>query len=285
MIAKALGYYLRHIPRHPGRWRIEAAAMKRAGELRGRLGPTTLQTAHGFRLIVDGNSQTGRVLYLTGHYEPEITALIERLIAPGDLVVDGGAHIGFFTLLSSGRVGATGRVIAFEPSGPTAEVLEKNVRLNGRTNVTIVQAGLSDKTGTGVLAQASASETGQATLRPISDAVSSRAVDLAALDDVLAGKQQRVALVKLDVEGAELRALQGMKRVLARDRPHVIVEVTDTFLRQAGSAAVDLYRFLTGFGYAAHVIDWQGSQQLTSEEAFIQCGEQFNALFTMLAGL
>ena len=278
-MARALGFYLRHTGSHPGRWRLEAAAMKRSGALRGHLPPSVIQTSHGFRMVVDGNSQAGRVLYVTGAYEPEVSGQITRLARPGDLVIDGGAHIGFFTLLASSRVGPTGRVMAFEPSSATAAILRKNVELNGCANVTIVQAALSDASGTAVLAQAATTETGQATLRPMDHAASRTTIRVAALDDVLTDQAQRVALIKLDLEGAELRALRGMARVLERDRPHVIVEVTDEFLKEAGGSADELYRLLTGHGYVAQAIEWDGIHRLDSAETFLRHGPQFNALF------
>lgn len=278
-MARALGYYLRHAGSHPGRWRIETAAMKRSGALRGHLQPVVIQTSHGFRMIVDGNSQAGRVLYVTGTYEPEVSAEITRLAGPGDLVIDGGAHIGFFTLLASFRVGPTGRVMAFEPSSPTAEVLRRNVELNGCTNVAIVQAALSDASGTDVLAHASTTETGQATLRPIEHAAATTTIKVVALDEILTDAKQRVALIKLDLEGMELRALRGMARLLQRDRPHVIVEVTEAFLKQAGGSAHELYCLLADYGYAAQAIEWNGVHRIDSVENFVRYGAQFNALF------
>ena len=233
---------------------------------------------------VDGNSQAGRVLYVTGRYEPDVTAEIKRLAGSGDLVVDGGAHIGFFTLLASFCVGPTGRVMAFEPSSPTAEILRANVRLNACTNVTVVEAALSDTSGSGVLAQKSATETGQATLRSIGDAASRTAIRLATLDELLVDDKRPVALIKLDLEGAEFRALLGMKRVLARDRPALIVEVTDAFLEQAGASAVELYRYLSDLRYVAHVIEWNAVRRIDSADMFLRCGEQFNALFTASPG-
>jgi FkbM family methyltransferase len=284
MTARALGFYLRHTGSHPGRWRLEAAAMKRSGALRGHLQPSVIQTTHGFRMIVDGNSQAGRVLYVTGAYEPDVSRELTRLAGPGDLVIDGGAHIGFFTLLASSRVGPTGRVMAFEPSGATAATLRRNVALNGCGNVTIVQAALGDTSGTAVLAQAATAETGQATLRPIDQVASRTAITVAALDDVLIDEAQRVALIKLDLEGAELRALRGMARVLERDRPHLIVEVTQAFLKEAGGSPGELYRLLTAHGYVAHAIEWNGIHRLDSVETFLRHGQQFNALFTAPAG-
>jgi FkbM family methyltransferase len=284
LVTRALGYYLRHAGEHPGRWRLEAAAMRRSASLKGSLRPTTVRTAHGFRMIVDGNSQAGRVLYLTGRYESEIAAQFARFVKPGDVVVDGGAHIGFFALLASTLVGSAGRVVAFEPSSGTRAILQRNVDLNGRTNITIVPAALGRSAGTAVLAHASAHESGQATVYGTEQSARTETVDVVALDDRIGDDSSRVGLIKMDLEGAELQALHGMRRLIAARRPPIVVEVTDRFLRNAGGSAAELYRYLTGHGYSAHIINWDGVHPAASEHTFLEGGEQFNALFTTAAG-
>jgi FkbM family methyltransferase len=284
VVAGALGYFLRHAGNPPGRWRLVAAAMKQSGALKGHLRPTVVGTAHGFRMIVDGSSQAGRVLYLTGRYEPEITAVFERLVKPGDVVIDGGAHIGFFALLASALVGPSGRVFAFEPARATRMVLEQNVALNGRENVMIVPAALGAAAGRAILSHGSAHESGQATIRGIAGAARTEPVDVVALDDRIGEDAGRVALVKLDLEGAELQALIGMARLILVRRPAIVVEVTDSFLRQTGGSAAALFRHLTGFGYAAHIIRWNGVETAASEAQFREGGKQFNALFTHAGG-
>ena len=84
----------------------------------------------------------GKVLrVLGGTYEPEQTRAFEELVKPGDTVLDVGAHVGYYTLLSSVLVGASGRVFAFEPNPRNYHYLDQHVYLNRCRNVTTVPLG------------------------------------------------------------------------------------------------------------------------------------------------
>src|SRR5579884_2708762 len=86
------------------------------------------------RIEVDVRTRFGYGLYRYGHTDPDAD-LVRRLLQPGDLFVDGGAHIGFFTLAAAARVGPSGRVIAFEPAPATRAALVRNLQLSGFANV------------------------------------------------------------------------------------------------------------------------------------------------------
>ncbi len=275
-----VGEYLRRVPEHPGRWRLERFAMAHARVLRGHLAPRPVGTWVGTRMMVDGNSQVGRMLFVTGRYEPAIAAVIREYLQPGDFFVDGGAHIGFFTVLASGQVGPSGMVMAFEPCDLNAGVLNTNIRLNDCQNVRVRREALSDAPGQVEMSWPSGHDTGQATIRPTSATAWHSLVNTAALQDLLRERQQPVSLIKLDLEGAELRAIVGMREILAADRPPLIVEITDSFLRQYGGSAAELYAFVSGLNYVAYnLLETEALQPLPSETAFLGAGRQFNALF------
>ena len=150
--------------------------------------------------------------------EPEY-ALLSRWVKPGDLVVDGGANVGHYTRELSRLVGPKGRVLAFEPMPPTFEVLTSNC--SGCDNVTLLNAALSSgcklvfmetpqfDDGSANYYQSHVGNTGVSVL--------ALALDSYRLDS-------RVSLVKLDLEGHETEALRGMRSMLARDKPRLIVE-------------------------------------------------------------
>jgi FkbM family methyltransferase len=274
------GEYLRRAPEHPGRWRVETFAMRHARVLTGHLPPRPVSTWVGTRMMVDGDSQAGRMLFVSGRYEPAIAAAICKHLQPGDFFVDGGAHIGFFTVLASRQVGPSGVVLAFEPCDLNAGVLETNIRLNGCQNVRVRREALSDAPGRVEMSWASGHDTGQATIRPTGAAAGRSLVDTAALQDLLRERQQPVSLIKLDLEGAELRAIVGMREILAADRPPLLVEITDSFLRQNGGSAAALYAYVSGLNYVAyHLLETDALQPLPNETAFLGAGDQFNALF------
>lgn len=177
-----------------------------------------------------------RLELLTGRHERETRAQLQRLMLPGQTVLDIGAHVGYYSRLASRLVGKRGRVIAFEPHPRNHAVLRRNV--GARKNVTLLQVALAEEEGTAelydyLMMSASGSLHYDESLRDVQLAqVSERdiapriegqfqpqkyTVRTAAVDDLLAelGVEQ-VHVVKMDIEGAEMGALRGMKATIAR---------------------------------------------------------------------
>jgi FkbM family methyltransferase len=143
--------------------------------------------------------------------ERAIHAALERLLRPGDVFVDAGANIGVYTLLASRLVGQTGRVVAIEMMPDTAELLRRHVAENGCANVEIVERALNGRAGETVTARVPTGQHGQASVANMAEAnraYEERIVRTTTLDDVTRGLQ-RIDILKLDVEGAELMALAG----------------------------------------------------------------------------
>ena len=155
-----------------------------------------------------------------GTYEAAEMAFVLGRLAPGDTFLDVGAHIGYFTLPAAQRVGASGRVIALEPSPASFELLKSNVRLNGFSCVTCLQAAASAHDGTATLTISSQSPMWN-TLRgeALADTnATSIAVDTRSLDNIVADAGwPKIAGIKLDVEGAESEVLQGATDTLMRN--------------------------------------------------------------------
>jgi FkbM family methyltransferase len=175
--------------------------------------------------------------------EPGVYATVMQTLKPGDTFVDAGANIGFYTVVGSGLVGPRGRVIAVEMIPQTAERLREHVRLNDLENVVVVQAALSTEDGRTAIARYSPGKLGQASIvgggGP--EAVAVETTTLAAL---LAGTD-RVALVKMDLEGGEFDALKGAGGALAVIDAIVYERLSDDdrvgpLLRDAGFALTAL---------------------------------------------
>lgn len=275
---RVIGAYLRHAPDHPGRWRLIDPAVRLAPALRAVTNPMVIRVREGFAMQIDGSSQTGRMLYATGEYESETSLLIQRLLRPGDTMLDVGANIGYFTILGARAAGVRGRVVAFEPMPQVRQRLERNIALNRVTNVVVRSEALSDTPGPSTFYAGPADDTGLASLRPL-DGSTQVDVMRARFDDIW-NPSDRVALVKIDVEGAEMAAIGGMTECLKRDAPHVILEVTDGYLRAMGSSADALVAHLLGFGYSAYRIAHGPLVPLRHAGDLNACPPQFNALFT-----
>jgi FkbM family methyltransferase len=272
---EAAALYLRHSPIDHGRWRLLNAALPLLRAEGASMGRRQVRCRHGFRFLADLGDWLGQYVYLTGGYEPPTAAVIHALVEPGDTVLDIGANAGFFTLLAAARVGPRGRVLAFEPLPGVRRDLEANVGLNRFGNVTIHGAAVSDRKATLTLFEGPQGHKGLSSLRPIDMAVQSLAVPAIALDD-LAGEIGPVKLAKIDVEGAELLALVGASKLIARDRPHLVIEFTDEYLRSFGHSAALLAEWLFDHGYAVYRIE---ETRLTRvERPTLPANFQFNAL-------
>jgi len=147
-------------------------------------------------------------------------------VGEGDWVIDVGANIGTYAWVLSNLVGASGRVICFEPVGATFATLAANVRCFTHANVTLVNAALSREVGLVGIVLPEQHGHEAAYFARVEPAGSSQTVLALKLDGVALGDAP-IKLVKIDVEGHELAVLEGMMGLLERHRPHLIVEGTD----------------------------------------------------------
>jgi FkbM family methyltransferase len=193
--------------------------------------------------------------YWTNRYEQhDDVHVFVSLLRPGMVVVDVGANIGMYAMLSARAVAPGGRVFAFEPVPGVYSRLIENLTISGIGNVAPHQLALSDTRGTAPLYLGRNDSMGS-----LYRAQTSAMVEVAteALDDFLEREEvTAVDAVKIDAEGAEMRIIRGMRRLLARsDRPMLLVEHNYNALRAAGSSANELFTAIVGHGYAPHVVE------------------------------
>lgn len=212
------------------------------------------------RLWVDLSDQVIGMPILRDGYEPEVIALALSLVAPGDVAVDVGAHIGYFTMRLADTVGESGHVHAFEPVARNADLLARSIAESRfERRVTLARAAVSDAAGEATLRVGRDTlNTGGAFLGDESqggdDGLNSVRVATVRLDD--AGLRRPVRLIKMDVEGAEPRVVRGALAVLRDDRPCIVSEVhPEQLARVSGSSPAALFADLAALGYAAHAID------------------------------
>lgn len=233
-------------------WRIGASLVRR------RLRPLSAPVVNlGFaRVHADLSSPGGLALYRYGFSSAE-SRLVTRLLRPGDVFVDGGANIGLFSLLAAAAVGPSGRVLACEPGPGTMALLRANFAQNGFAVLETHQVALSDKPGA---AQFVVFEDGSGFASFAPEATGGRVVDVGVttLDELTSAHGDRVALVKLDIEGAEVRALRGARGLLARSAPLLLVEVEPGHLARQGTSVEDLEHLLAPHGYEAYALDPAG---------------------------
>lgn len=192
---------------------------------------------------------------LVGWYEYPTTLWMRRLVRPGMVAVDIGAHIGYFSSLLSRLVGPTGKVLAFEPSPENFPLLLHNISQMGCLNVVPIQAAVSDRPGRPLL-YVSPGHSNHSLVPGYTDSEGTVTVDAVSLDQYCASSAiHQVDLIKIDAEGAEPLILAGMKQLLsATPRLAMIVEVNPNALRSAGSSPQLLLALLAAHGYISRLI-------------------------------
>lgn len=241
-------WYVRHTSPHPGRGILARLAW--------RLHPYEFvhEMAPGVRIKVrlDHEDEVG---YWTNSYErhDEVHVFVS-LLRPGMVVVDGGANIGMYTMLSAQAVRPSGRVFAFEPVPEVYRRLTDNLAISGITNVVPTCLALSDVSGTARFYLGRNDSMGS-----LYRAQTSAVIDVPTetLDGFLERRGvTKVDAVKLDAEGAEMHIVRGMRRLLVRpDRPILFVEHNFGALRAAGSSAEELFTSILQYGYAPHLVE------------------------------
>jgi FkbM family methyltransferase len=192
--------------------------------------------------------------------EPDL-AIVRRLVARDTTAVDLGANIGVYTKALSALTGPLGRVVSVEPVTDTFAILTRNVRSLRMTNVTLVNAAVSDKSEMVSMivpnyesgganfyqAQIVAAEPdpGQTSLH-----VRVRSMTL----DEIASAYERISFVKCDVEGHELKCLRGAASVIANHHPAWLIEVSGS-PDVAGSSAASVFALLEARGYRGWYFD------------------------------
>ena len=211
------------------------------------------------RLQVHGaqDRYISRRLRQEGIWEPYETSLVIELLRPGDVFVDVGANIGYFTVIAASLVGAGGAVFAFEPAADNFALLRQNLRLNDCEDAVIaVQAALAAGEGSGqlFLSEDNAGD------HQVFAAAPGRRQEVIALhhgSDYLRGRVQRLDLLKVDVQGAEYAVMAGLLPLLSElpAPPRIILELTPLSLRQAGSSGRQLVELLASLGQPFFIID------------------------------
>lgn len=193
----------------------------------------------------------GARIALRRSYEPHVVRAMQPFLLPGTTMVDIGANVGYHTLIAASRVGPTGRVIAFEPAVQNCRLLGRSLAANGFAHVVVHQLAAADINGpVGFVMDDS-----NGAIEPGEASPGQCHVQAVRLDSFLAG-EPRLHVVKMDIEGAEGRALRGMRALLARHRPVLFVEFCPAALR--ARSEIEPREFLTALrslGYRLQTID------------------------------
>lgn len=224
-------------------------------------GQTSKLTARRQRITwnLDLDEGIDLAIFLFGSFESDTAAALRRLVKPGSTVLDIGANFGAHTLPLALLVGDKGRVFAFEPTDYAFAKLNTNLDLNPKLKerVTTKQAFLTAETELAVPAAIYSSWplTNVAQLHPkhFGSLQETKGASALILDRFLGENGvERIDLIKMDVDGHEVKVLNGAHKLLSKDRPTIVMELAPYALAETGSSLAELLEILKQFHYSLY---------------------------------
>jgi FkbM family methyltransferase len=210
------------------------------------------------RMLLDTrDSILSYALLKHGIYEPNETDVVSGILQPGDSFVDCGANVGYYTLLAAGLVGARGKVFAFEPDPDNFRLLQQNIaanKLEAFAHAMPIALGMAEAS---ITLHLDAKNHGAHSVVPgnVAEPLGrSLAVRQAPLD-ALSAAWPRVRLIKIDAQGAEPDIVAGASKLLARDKPAILVEWWPWGLRHRPDGSRGLAESLADHGYKAALVN------------------------------
>lgn len=219
-------------------------------------------TVYGQRIYVNARDIVGRYIHYFGVWEPSISHWMSTRLHHGDVVVDVGANVGYYSLLSSLFVGATGRVVAVEPLPDLFSMLVHNIQINRAPNIRAVAAAAWGCEGDIAIFTRVDSPVGVTSVMPAwakhwrlrrnGYVRARRLVDMLEPDEV-----RRARIIKIDVEGAEAQVIRGMEPMLSSCRKdlELVIEITPRILESQGLSLSGLFAFFEAQGFHPYQIE------------------------------
>ncbi len=234
----------------------------------GKVGKHVLKTIHGVKLLIDPSIDRGVELSLfeTGTYEKGTIQLLHQFLKPGSTFLDIGANIGLMSSIASKQVGEKGKVLAVEANPKTQEILQHNLALNGCENVEIFPLALGETQGKAMLFENWNVNRGGASLLS-QDGGNGIEVPVDTIDFLF--KNDQIDLIKIDVEGFELEVLKGGIDLLKKQRPVLIIEVSEQRENTVGTSPKEIADFVRLLG-SYELYKQRGTKERRSELVLIE---------------
>lgn len=242
----------------PRRLRILCKPLYEKVLLRNFYKPCVVNVRHATRsFFIKLDPQNGavdRYIYIHKNWEPDIAAVVVRELKLGEVFLDVGANIGYFSLLAAQIVGKTGKVIAFEPMERLFLQIQDSVEINKYDTVEVANYACGDKQMVTTLHIPQHNLGGSSLVKHI-DSVQTESVNVTTIDHYTRDLSH-VDVIKIDVEGFEYEALRGAVRCIEKHVPKIILEFNPSaYAAISVNRAEDLLVFLKERHYRIYDID------------------------------
>lgn len=219
----------------------------------------------GFRMWLTPYEHQQQQLLWYGAYDAHITRYLLKNLKGGDTFLDIGANIGYYSLVA-GTIDPGVRVIAIEPVRSNFEKLKTHLEKNGITLGSAYHYAAGSTTGQVTIFHSGPANEGMSALHPPEDHTGTREpVEMIVLDSwEVTRSLPRIDLIKIDTEGNEKEVLRGMKELIRKHRPRIILECNPETLARFGETSSALLKECEELGYTALNLTKGSNESLTS---------------------
>lgn len=205
----------------------------------------------GLKIKADLDEWIQQQIYFLGTWDRRGLNFLRNYLKKDDVFIDVGANIGAYSLVASKIVGKGGRIHSFEPVTKVFERFGENIRLNNMTNITANQKAVYNTSDIISIFVSSVENAGMSSVfHHDSESGIIEKVQAITIDDYVDKMNlQRVNMIKIDIEGAELFALQGMQNTLKKFRPITIIEISEDVLKNSNQSGLEVSDFMKSMGY------------------------------------
>lgn len=203
-------------------------------------------------MVLHGDNYLEQEIIQQGSWERSTTEFFQNTLKPGMTVIDIGANIGYFSLLSANLVGPGGQVHSFEPYPGYVERFKLSLAQNNFSNIRLNEFALSNRKETHKLYKglSSARMHKWSHEDPVYNQVHDEIeVNCVSLDEYAQKFLERVDFIKIDVDGYEARILKGAHETIQKYKPIVLIELFESALRDAGASVFELLQMFSAWGY------------------------------------
>lgn len=267
LLKRLVLWYALQFPYHQGKWRVIDALVRAFGIETADRGKTFGVQRDNVNWRLNTECIVQRTLYYHGCLDRFASRELFDAVAPGKVFFDVGAYFGYYALRAARR-GA--QSFAFEPMPGNFAHLQQHLALNPALDVQAIQAAVADQAGTARLALPRDDNRGRGHL--VSEAAATEEaiveVQTVPLDQFVRERGlTRVHAMKIDVEGAEMRVLEGARELIDRDHPVIFMEVNAPCLERFGVTPDQLLERMRRSGYRLVRVDGRGRREFRRLEA------------------
>ena len=237
------------------------------------LSKSNIVEIEGRKMFTQNND--GLALSIFKIYEPNQTKIVKKYVHEGDVVIDVGAHVGYYTLLMAQLVGKNGKVYSFEPDPVNFELLKKSVEINGFENVVLIQKAVSDTTEKIKLFLGdNDSAINRIYDAKLGDAKKSIDVESITIDEYFKENDKLFNFIKIDSEGSEAKIINGMEKFLTKNRKLIMMTEFFPFLiKKSGDEPNQYLKSLEKSGFSLYnILDKNEKTNKINSENFLESG-------------